>query len=150
MSIKPLQYRKQQEQEKMENIVKILFTIGAILLWFYTRIKRGEKTQRTEKQTSGNQESVKQPEDLLPQWEEELNEQEVEPAIDSLEETIESTPSPKIEMNQQEEKEAEEKKSQEEKQALITIAGMPFNPQNIKYGILFSEILERRGKRLKE
>lgn len=139
---------------KMEGVIKILFFLGAILLWFFSRMRKSENKQKSNRQVSKSQDIIKQPEDILPQWNEEVREEEsaeeeTQPALSSLEKMIESSSFPETESAQNEK--SEEKKEPEEKQpTVINIAGMQLSTENIRYGIIFSEILKRRGENLKK
>lgn len=134
----------------MESIIKIIFVAGAILLWFLGKMK---KSRKSKEKTSTDQEVIESPEDLLPEWdegfdEEESTEEKAQPAMNSSEETTEITSPSETEPAREEE--SEEEKPKEKKSAPITIAGVPFDSKNIRYGIIFSEILKPRGKNLKK
>jgi len=137
----------------VENIIRILFTIGAILLWLFVKMKKSGDKQKSNKQIFESQDIIEQPKDILTQWNERIHKEksakkETQPALSSLEETTE-TYSP-LETESAQDKKSEEEKEPEEKKkpTIITIAGMPLSPENIRHGIIFSEILKRRGKNL--
>lgn len=135
----------------MEAILKILIPIGVILLALYSKKKR-ENKQKSDEPIFDNQ-GVIEPEDIFPQWDEEVLEEEhvaeeIQPAslletASSLEKTIEAKSPSKTELPLREEVE-KTKEPKEEEPTVATIAGMPLNSENIRYGIIFSEILKRR------
>lgn len=137
----------------MPDAIKILILIGSIAFWLYSRMKKRENKQQSNRQTSKPQDVPKQPEDIFPQWSEEVAEVEpaeveTEPAMSSLEERIESKSPAKTEPTQ--EKKIEKKEEPKEKKSpMATIAGMPLTSENIRHGIIFAEILKRRGQNLK-
>jgi len=137
----------------MENAIKIIFIIGAILLWFYPRIRRRSgKKRESDRQNYKSQDVVEHPDVLLPQWDEkhrkEVTEEEARPATSSLEEPKKSSLPSETQLAQ-DEKNKKVEKPKEKKATPVTIAGMPLTPENIRHGIIFSEILKRRGQDFK-
>jgi len=140
----------------MENIVKILFAVGAVLLWAFSRMRKKENKKKIEEHTTTNQnidtsQDKEQPEDILSQWEKELSLEEIPVQEEKQESTIsiEKTKTEEKKTESSKDEQIQEKKDQKEKSKkenkFPTILDKPLSPENVRYGIIFSEIMKRRG-----